>query len=202
MKKLSIFGSAILLLSFMASYNAITEKERKSASNLLKDTETGVFTAVKDLSDAQLKFKPSPDKWSIEECLKHIAISEKIIRGMIDDALKQPPNPEKRAEIKATDEQVVKNFEDRSSKLKTIEPLKPGNTPFKSATEALDSFKQDRDKLIDYVNHTQDDLRSHVLTLHVGTYDSYQVILLIGSHSNRHTQQIEELKADPGFPKN
>jgi DinB superfamily len=202
MKKLLFFSSVILLLSFVASDNAITKKERKSAGNLLKDTETGVFIAVKGLSDAQLKFKPAPDKWSVEECLKHVAISEKMIRGMIDGALKQPTNPEKRAELKMTDEQIIKNIEDRSTKIKTMDPMKPENTPFKSATEALDSFKQDRDKLIDYVKHTQDDLRNHILALPIGTYDCYQLILLIGSHSNRHTQQIEEVKADPNFPKN
>jgi DinB superfamily len=202
MKKLLFFSSVILLLSFVASDNAITKKERKSAGNLLKDTETGVFIAVKGLSDAQLKFKPAPDKWSVEECLKHVAISEKMIRGMIDGALKQPTNPEKRAELKMTDEQIIKNIEDRSTKIKTMDPMKPENTPFKSATEALDSFKQDRDKLIDYVKHTQDDLRNHILALPIGTYDCYQLILLIGSHSDRHTQQIEEVKADPNFPKN
>ena len=80
--------------------------------------------------------------------------------------------------------------------------MKPENTPFKSAAEALESFKQDRDKLVDYVKDTQEDLRNHVLVLPIGTYDSYQLILLIGAHSNRHMQQIEEVKADPNFPKN
>src|SRR5882672_6831008 len=139
MKKLLFFGSAILLFSFIAT-DAITKKERKSADHLLKDTETGVFAAVAGLSEAQLKFKPAPDKWSVEECLKHIAISEKLIRGMIDGALKQPANPEKKTEIKVTDEQIIKNLEDRSTKIQTIDPMKPENTPFKSASEALDSF--------------------------------------------------------------
>jgi hypothetical protein len=201
MKKLLFFSSAILLFSFIAT-DAITKKERKSADQLLKDTESGVFAAVKGLSEAQLKFKAAPDKWSVEECIKHIAISEKLIRGMIDEGLKQPANPDKRSEIKATDEQVIKNLEDRSTKIKTIDPMKPENTPFKSETEALESFKQDRDKLMDYVKNTKDDLRNHVLALPIGTYDCYQLILLIGSHSNRHTQQIEEVKADPNFPKN
>src|SRR5580765_1993387 len=115
---------------------------------------------------------------------------------MIDDALKQPANPEKRSEIKVTDEQIIKNLEDRSTKIQTIDPMKPENTSFKSASEALDSFKQDRDKLISYVKNTKDDLRNHVLVLPIGTYDCYQLILLIGSHSNRHTQQIEEVKAN------
>jgi hypothetical protein len=197
-----ILVATVLLFSFGIRENSISKKERKEAVSLLKDTEKGVFASVKGLSEAQLKFKPAPDKWSVEECLKHIAISEKLIRGMLDNALKQPGNPEKRSEIKFTDEQIIKNLEDRSNKIKTIDPMKPENTPFKSAEEALNSFKEDREKLIEFVKNTPDDLRDHVLLLPIGTYDSYQMILLIGAHSNRHTQQIEEVKANPDFPKN
>jgi hypothetical protein len=197
-----IFVATVLLLSFGIRDNSISKKERKEAVTLLQDTEKGVFASVKGLSEAQLKFKPAPDKWSVEECLKHIAISEKLIRGMLDNALKQAANPEKRSEMKSTDEQIIKNLEDRSTKIKTIDPMKPENTSFKSAEEALNSFKEDREKLIEFVKNTSDDLRGHVLMLPIGTYDSYQLILLIGAHSNRHTQQIEEVKANPDFPKN
>ena len=55
---------------------------------------------------------------------------------------------------------------------------------------------------MDYVRTTNDDLRDHFgphPTL--GTLDGYQWILLISAHSERHTKQIEEVKADPNFPK-
>ena len=120
MKRLIMYASSILLLSFAVSDTSLTKKERKDADTILKDSETGVFVSVKGLSDAQLKFKPATDKWSVEECVKHIAISQKIIMSLIEAALKQPKNPEKRTEIKLTDEQVVKNLEDRSTKIKTL----------------------------------------------------------------------------------
>lgn len=202
MKKLLLFAAALVLLSFSTTDNTISKKERKYAKNFLKETENGVFDAVKGLSDAQLKFKPAPDRWSVEECLKHIAISEKMLWGMVDGTLKQPANPEKRADIKWTDEQVVQNLENRTNKVKTFDPMKPENTPYTSAADALASFKQEREKLIDYVNNTKDDLRNHVGALAVGSFDCYQMILFISSHSNRHTQQINEVKADPNFPKN
>lgn len=31
--------------------------------------------------------------------------------------------------------------------------------------------------------------------------DAYQLILLISAHTNRHVQQINDVKADAGFPK-
>ena len=80
--------------------------------------------------------------------------------------------------------------------------MEPQNTPFKTLDEALTSFKTNRDLLIEYVKKTDTDLRSHVAILPMGSFDTYQMILFIGAHSYRHTQQIAEVKADPNFPKN
>jgi hypothetical protein len=203
MKKLLSLFPAFLLMSFVLSDpNIITEKERKAVGELLTQTEQGVFDAVKGLSDAQLKFKPSPDRWSVEECVKHIAVTEGALWQMVDANLKQPATPEKRADIKATDDQLLKGIEDRSHKLKAMDALKPENTPYKTLDEALESFKTNREKLIAWVGITNDDLRNHVLTLPVGSFDSYQMLIFIAGHSNRHTQQINEVKADTNFPKN
>jgi uncharacterized damage-inducible protein DinB len=203
MKKLTLFViPAFLFLAFTFPKNSITEKERKDAAELLAKTEQGVFDAIKGLSDAQLKYKPAPDRWSPEECIKHIAVSEQALWQMVEGTLKQPANPEKRSEIKATDEQVVNMIEDRSHKVKTASQFEPQNSPFKTLDEALASFKSNREKLIEYVKTTNEDLRNHVVTLPPGSFDSYQMILFIAAHSNRHTQQVEEVKADPGYPKN
>jgi Tol biopolymer transport system component len=202
MKKLLLLFSAVAMLSFTATDNTISKKERKSATKFLKQTKEGVSNVIKGLSDAQLKFKPAEGSWSVEECLKHIAITEQMLWGMEDANLKQAPTPEKRSEVKLTDDELIKRIEDRSTKVKTNDPFKPENTPFKSASEAIESFKQSRDKLIDYVKNTNDDLRNHVLALPFGSVDGYQFILFISAHTNRHTQQIEEVKANPNFPKN
>lgn len=201
MKKILFFLSAAMLLSFSAADTTISQQERKLATDFLTETKKGVWEATKGLSEAQLKFKPAADRWSVEDCLKHIAITEQMLWGMVAGSLKQPATPEKRSEIKVKDEEVIIKVEDRSTKVKTYAPMEPVNTPFKTAPEALESFSKNRDKLIEYVNTTGDDLRNHVNTLPVGVFDSYQMILFIGAHSNRHMQQINEVKADPNFPK-
>ena len=202
MKKLIFLLSACMLLSFSVSDTTLTKEERKVATDFLKETKKNVWDATQGLSEAQLKFKPAPDRWSVEDCLKHIAMSEQMLWGMIDAGLKNPATPEKRAEVKMKDEDVIKNIEDRSTKVKTFAPLEPVNTPYKSIADAWESFSKNRDKLIDYVNATNDDLRNHINPLPVGVFDSYQMILFIGAHSNRHMQQMNEVKADPNFPKN
>ena len=179
----------------------LTATERDYAVKSLTETEAGVFASIKGLSETQLKFKPAPEKWSVDECVKHIAASEKNLWTMVEDALKQPANPDQRAGIKLTDDQLVKAVEDRTQKSKTFETLEPANSPFKTTAEALNSFKENRAKLIAFVKNTKQDLRNHVSVLPIGTYDAYQFILLISAHSNRHTQQIDEVKANSNFPK-
>jgi len=202
MKKLAGIVLAFVLISFISADNTLTQKERKFATDLLTSTQTALQKSIEGLSDAQLNFKPAPDRWSVAECVKHIAITEQALWHMTDSVIHGTPNPEKRSEIKATDEQVVQAIESREKKVKTAPPLEPQNTPYQSLSEALESFKTNRAKLIEYVKSTDDDLRNHVVTLPPGSFDCYQMILFIGAHSNRHTQQIEEVRADPNFPKN
>jgi hypothetical protein len=121
---------------------------------------------------------------------------------MTEGVINAPANPEKRADIKMTDEEVMKNIEDRTTKRKTLPPLEPQNTGFKSLGEAVASFTENREKLINYTKDTKADLRNHVNTLPSGSFDCYQMILFIGAHTIRHVKQMEEVMADPGFPKN
>ena len=205
MKKFLLFAFVFLGFSFIpasVSKDTLSKKERHYAIQLLKDTENDVLSKAKGLSDAQLKFKPAPDRWSVEECLKHIAVTEQGLWQMISGTLQQPANPDKRSEIKMTDDQVVTMLENRTKKVQTMDQFKPENTPFKSAEDAMASFKENRSKLITFVKSTQDDLRDHIATMPFGMLDCYQVILMIGAHSNRHAQQMAEVMADPGFPKN
>jgi len=84
MKKLIFFLSACMLFSFSVVDTTISKEERKLASDFLNDTKKGVWEATKGLSEAQLKFKAAPDKWSVEDCLKHIAFSEQMLWGMVE----------------------------------------------------------------------------------------------------------------------
>lgn len=202
MKKMLLLVLTLSAFAFIVPDSPLSKKERKEAVKLLKSTEKDLLQELKGLSEAQLKYKPAPDRWSVEECVKHIAITEQSLWQMTEGGIKQPANPEKRSEIKMTDEQVVQMLEDRSQKRQTFDQLKPENSPYKSLADALESLKASRVKLIGYMRSTTDDLRNHVLTLPLGQLDAYQMILFMGAHSNRHTQQIREVKADPGFPKN
>ena len=197
----------LFLLPFLAIMTfappaTLSKKERKFAKDHLKETKKDYIKTLSNLSEAQLKFKPAPDRWSVEECAMHIAVSEKMMWQMVEDGLKQPANPEMRSEIKMTDEQLIGAVQSRAQKFKAPEVIQPQNSNLKSAAEAMSIFKETRDKAIALINSTGEDMRNHVLKSPLGVLDTYQVVLLMSAHSNRHTQQMKEVMADPNFPKN
>lgn len=194
---------ALLVITGLAgtvTSTSISSKERKFAASSLKDTKNDVLKSVTSLSESQLNFKPAPDKWSVKECVYHIAISEKNLWALLQASLKQQANPEKRLEIKWSDEQFIKMIEDRSTKIKTQPAYEPGNTPYKTLDQALESFRTTRMDHLKYIKNSTEDLRNHVVKMPFGWIDCYQLCLMISAHSNRHMQQIEEIKANSNFP--
>ena len=201
MKRVFFAAMAFIFLSFAIDGDTISKKERKDANDLLRETHGNLLKSLEGLSNTQLNYKASDSSWSVDGNVKHLAAVEQTILSMVEDALKKPANPDKRADIKVSDEQMIKNYESRANKVKTLASLEPQNISFASTSEALASLKQNREKAINFVNTTKEDLRNHVIEYPFGSYDCYQSILILGSHMTRHIQQIEEVKSQAGFPK-
>ena len=180
---------------------SLSGKERKVLVNHLKDSKSDFLKSVKNLSEEQLNFKAAADKWSVKECIYHITLAENNIWAMAEAQLKQPVNPEKRSEIKITDEKLVQMMTDRSNKFQAPETFRPEQAKWKSADEALEEFKEKRAEHLKYVKTSTEDMRNHVAQTPFGYADAYQMILMLSAHTMRHTKQIEEVKANPNFPK-
>ncbi len=201
MKKLFLALPLVLMfLAFSVMESGLTKKEKKVAQTYLEETRDDLANTINGLTEDQLNFKPSADRWSVKECLQHIAATEKGLWNWCEATIKATPNPEKRSDIKFSDDQIIKMLTDRSQKFKSAPENLPENTPFSTSLDAFNSFKSSREKLIKYIKTTKDDLRNHVAQSPMGAIDAYQLVLFIGAHSNRHTQQIAEVMADPNFP--
>lgn len=195
-------GAACLLTAETSTTETLTQHDRDFAMSHMHGTRKLFLDSVAGLTAEQWNFKPAPDRWSIAECAEHIAVSEDFISGMVrDKVMKSPADPAKRAEVKGKDEAVVKMVPDRSQKFKAPDAIAPKKR-FATPEEAVAHFRESRDRNIEYVNTTQDDLRDHFAPHPaMGMLDGYQWILLMSAHSERHTEQINEVKADPNYPK-
>mgnify|MGYP000051697032 CR=1 FL=1 len=201
MKK--IFSIALFLLFTATGFSQLTKAEKKMVSKNLKSTLKVLQKSVKGLSDAQLNFKAAPDKWSIKECVYHLAISETNLWGWSQGTLAAPANPDKRKDIKITDEKLLAGVEDRTNKVKTAENFEPKNAKWTSMAEALKFLKEERQKHIASIKASAADYRNHVTEQSpLGPIDAYQIVLLMSAHTVRHSKQIDEVKTSAGYPSN
>ena len=188
------------MLGFTEPGKTLSPEERKFAVDYMEQTRKGLLMDIKGLSEQQLNFKPSPQKWSIAQCVEHIAIAEIALMKILQESLDQPADPSKRAEITASDTTVLRVVTDRSHKSTAKEFLQPDDK-FADYNAALQGFIDRRNKNISYIISTQDDLRNHFCSHAImGRIDGFQYLLLISAHCKRHTLQIEEVMADPNFP--
>lgn len=189
----------VLLLSFVTFAQQLTSADREKGVAYLQQTEDGVANSIKGLSQAQLKFKPAPDRWSVAETLEHIALAEDFIFQNIRDKIMKAPARAATRDTAKADAAVLAMVPDRSHKAQAPGPLVPSGrwTP----DETLARFEKSRARTIEFLQSTPD-LRQHVIDSPLGQpLDAYEWLLFIGAHSARHTKQIEEVKADPNFPK-
>jgi hypothetical protein len=181
----------------------LTAQERESALKSFEATRDKFLQSMAGLSEKQWTFKPAPDRWSVAEVAEHITISESTLFDLVQKRIMMSPAaPEKRAQVAGKDLIVMERVPDRSHKAQAPEFLRPTGR-WATEAELAKTFGESRKATMDYVRTTNDDLRDHFMDHPLlGTLDGYQWLLLISAHSARHTAQIEEVKADPNFPKN
>jgi hypothetical protein len=183
-----------------ASAQEVTQAEKERALQYLETTKKGVLEATKGLSEAQWNFKAGPDRWSVAQVMEHIAAAEDFIRGALKEKIMMAPAGEPGRDVKKADEAVLAMVPDRTNKIQAPEPLVPTNR-FGTPEGSVKHFVESRATTEEFLKTTTG-LRDHVADSPMGKLDGYEFILLIAAHSERHTKQINEVKADPNFPKN
>ena len=177
----------------------VTQAEKDKALQYLETTKKNVLEATKGLSEAQWNFKPAPDRWSVAQVMEHIAAAEDFIRATLKEKVMMAPAGDAGRDVKKTDEAVMMMVPDRTTKAQAPEPLVPSNR-FGSPEGSVKHFVESRAATEDFLKTTTG-LRDHVTDSPLGKLDGYEFVLFIAAHSERHTKQINEVKADPNFPK-
>lgn len=196
-----LLTASLIISAFRLSPGTLTPEERKYAVDYFIKTRDRLLHDIKGLSEDQLNWRADSTRWSVYQCVEHIALAENFILHFEQDAMKAPATPDKRSEVKYTPDQVVAMLTDRSHKAQAPEPIKPGKQ-FADTKTALQAFVSRRDSTIDYLKTTQDDLKDHFLPgTPIGTLDAYEMLIFLAAHSERHTLQVEEVMANPNFPK-
>jgi len=88
----------------------LTSAELEQAHLYLQQTQNGVVGATKGLSEAQWRFKPAPDRWSIAEIVEHMVVVQERVLGPIRDQLASAPAASAYSDYKQVDAIVINHF--------------------------------------------------------------------------------------------
>ena len=184
-----------LIIAASLCGQSLTQSERSKAVAELERTRDLLLSATANLSEDKARIKPGPNRWSVLDCVEHLAVTEGTIFGMLQGNLKAPPSSEEmRAKTAGKTAMMAKFLTDRNTKVQAPAEIAPTGR-FKTLAEAREAFSAARDKTIAFTEKTEDDLHAHVVKhLAFGELDLYQWLLLMAGHSERHTLQAEEAK--------
>jgi DinB superfamily len=188
----------VLCSSSIAKAAGMTDEDREHLLVHFQMTGSMLAEEVRGLSPAQLEYRSAPDRWTIRECVSHLAVAEPDYWRELNDAVKKSPDMAGKKSSNS-DADIMWYGIDRVVHTKTGGGHEKVDT-YKNLGEAMAKFQALRATMIDYIKTTNDDLRAHSFGKN-NPIDSWQWMLEISTHAERHIQQIREIKADPGFPK-
>lgn len=179
----------------------IEETERKQVLDQFAASEAHLLRLIDGLSPEQLAFRTAPDRWSIAEIIEHVIAVETRLTRAIAKTLTQPSTRTERPDPTHRDAALWKSLVDRSTTLNAPEQVHPSGK-FKIRVEIVEGLRATRSQTVEFAMTTEADLRGYIIPhMAFGDLDLYQWLIVLANHGTRHAEQIEEIKADPAFPK-
>ena len=147
--------------------------------------------AVNGVSEEMAVRRPGEDRWSILQCVEHVAVVEDYLFGQIGVATAADTETTNLRRERLIRERAA----DRSRKIEAPAEGRPTGR-FATLAGAMAHFLEARAGTIRFVECSTGDLRMQV-TGHpiLGQVNCYETLLMISAHPHRHAGQIAEIRS-------
>ncbi|MDO1448238.1 DinB family protein [Rhodocytophaga aerolata] len=181
------------------------KEERRQLLKLLSDSRQLLLDELMHITVAQWTFKPSPDKWSIAEVVEHLGLQQDAYYRELSVVTLMPPMPQYQEQVKGLDDKILQytHQEKKDQAPWLLEPM----GRWCSQEKAIAQFVRSHSKIIGFIEATDADFRSH-FTFRQYTEgslwnirDLHQLMLTNVAHTQRHVNQIRNIKKMAQFPK-
>jgi hypothetical protein len=196
MRTLLFLVALIVAPIALVSADPLSDSDRQRLLAHLRMTEGWLTTEVEGLTPAQLRYRTTPESWTVMDVVEHLAVAEPQYWDQLKRSLERPAVQGYKPE--ATDANILWYGIDRSRRQKTGEARVPAGK-YADVKESLAAFRTLRATMIEHATGTREDLRGRALV--DGNMDVYQWFLMISSHAQRHILQIREIKESLGYPR-
>ena len=165
-------------------------EERNEIVRVLEDSRKEFCAAVEGLTDERAKIKPAADRWSVLDCVEHVAVVEQRFLSRLE-AADQPPAPPL---SKQKEEELAVRVVDRTNRAQAPEPAQPAGR-FVSLEQALANFNAARTRTIEFAIARRDDLYQLAWEHpRFGMLNGTALLVITAGHARRHAEQIREVR--------
>jgi hypothetical protein len=183
-------------MSTVPATNSCIETDKDRLLEALRRGGDAFLGSVAGVDEAACRLRPAENRWSVLECAEHVAAAEEVMLGLVTGERKaRDPGGPKR------DDRILRSGTDRGTRFDASVQSQPRGR-FSTVAEAVAHFRATRERTLRLVEQTGEDLRAtEVKHPHqvVGVISTYECLLLMGSHAQRHALQIEEIKNSPVY---
>jgi hypothetical protein len=166
-------------------------EEHTDVVKLLRESCGEIRAAAEGLTDVQAKHKPSPEKWSVLDCVEHLVIVEGRVMNRFEDpgtGTAPAANPHKEARIR-------ESAANRGAAIQAPEAARPTGR-YATLGEALAAFDAARERTISFAQNKGAELYSIAISHPVfGVLNGVEAMHLAAAHSRRHAEQMREARA-------
>jgi len=172
----------------------MNSNERLELLNDLQSGKQALANVLAGVSEEIARRKPAPEKWSILECMEHLAVAETHMLGktLAGAAVAEP-------RLNSMREKAIRERgADRTRRVESPEVARPTGR-FSTLEKATETFNTARNRAIEFVETCEDDLRARI-TEHplLGSVNCYENLLIMAAHPLRHAKQIQEIREAVG----
>jgi hypothetical protein len=165
-------------------------------------TRQALVGEVRGFSEAQLAFRPAPDRWSIGEILDHLCLAERSITRVISKILQQAAGrgligepgsmepPSHAIDLAVYDQVAAAPESVRPAADRPLEQL-------------LSGLQASRERLLEVSRRADGRVVGNMTIRHfqLGELHFYQWLALEAAHEMKHLGQIRRITSHPDFPR-
>jgi hypothetical protein len=170
----------------------MVDSDRQEILSRLQAGSGALKDAVKGLDESGARNKPTPESWSVLECVEHMVASEAVLLSRLREATPHDESYEDRAR----EEKLQGLALNRLRRIEAPEFVLPAGK-YESLEKVMEGFDSVRGETVRFVEEFSGDLRSW-LTMHpliTRPLNCYEMLLLMALHPTRHSVQISEIRA-------
>ena len=176
----------------------MADTDKKEVERVLREGVEALEDALRGIANDTASLRPSPESWSVLECVQHIGLTERALLGRLKQATPAGASREDKAR-EARFQDLAMNRQRRIEAPEVVTP-KPGS---QSLPQALDEFQKIRGDTMRFVDEFEGDLKAWLAVhpLITRPVNCFEMLLLIALHPKRHALQISQIREQLSHPR-